>query len=229
MALSETLKKRLSTAAIGIPLVFAALYCGGFPLLWVFFALFLISVWEWQGMVVKMPTTPERVVFTVAGIAYFAAAFIAMAKLSISFGLPYMLLLLLIVWTSDTTAYLVGKNVGGPKLAPTISPNKTISGLCGAMAGPAILAPIFTYFMPLENDALTSQHYIAIGLLLGFAGQCGDLLISAVKRKVGVKDTSNILPGHGGILDRIDALLLVGLVYLAILVLSGHPAGVFDR
>lgn len=215
--MTDKFKKRLATALVGIPIVLLILFSGGWPFIVAMHILFFLTVWEWLGMVLKLPATPARGVWMVIGVTYFAFAFLAMAKLAMFHGLEYFLVLLLMVWTSDTTAYLTGKALGGPKLCPNISPNKTWSGLFGAMIGPALIGYGFTTLWPQEADPLHGWPYLLIGAFLGFTGQCGDLLISAFKRKVNVKDTSAILPGHGGVLDRIDALLLMALVYLAIL------------
>ena len=121
-------------------------------------------------------------------------------------GLANTLFALAIVWGSDIGAYVVGRLVGGPKLAPAISPGKTWSGAAGglvsaALAGLAVAACFSTGFSP--------SHVIGLALGLGIISQAGDLLESALKRHFGVKDFGRIIPGHGGLLDRIDALLAV--------------------
>lgn len=115
--------------------------------------------------------------------------------------------LLASVWASDTCAYLFGKIIGGPKLLPKISPNKTWAGLVGAILGPVIILIFFVDF-----GVAGFYMLVLYGALIGVAGQIGDLSISYLKRKKGVKDTGNIIPGHGGVLDRIDSLLLVAII-----------------
>jgi phosphatidate cytidylyltransferase len=119
-------------------------------------------------------------------------------------GLYLLLWLLIVVWTTDTAAYLVGRRVGGPRLAPVISPGKTWSGLGGGVIG-ASLASVITAW------ALGSERLVqAAGLGAAFAilAQLGDLAESALKRLAGVKDSGSLIPGHGGVLDRVDGLLL---------------------
>lgn len=116
----------------------------------------------------------------------------------------------------DTAAYFVGSTVGGPKLCPSISPNKTISGAIGGLAGSVALTvlagvaftwifPDFTGFPPLWANAL-------VGLAGGVAAQVGDLFASMVKRYAGIKDFSHLFPGHGGMLDRLDSILFTSIV-----------------
>jgi len=122
---------------------------------------------------------------------------------------PLILMLLLAVGLNDVFAYVVGKTAGGPKLLPHTSPNKTVSGAAGAllltMALVAILArPIFVG-TPMDRGLLL----IGLGAIVSVAGQLGDLMLSSIKRDIGIKDTGVVIPGHGGVLDRFNSLLLV--------------------
>jgi len=134
-------------------------------------------------------------------------------------GIYNMLTLLLIVWASDISAYFSGRSIGGPKLAPVISPKKTWAGFFGSSVGAGIAAAalacpwVLTKFDVTTIGNLSWQGYAATGFVLAMFGQAGDLLISMFKRHYGVKDTGTIIPGHGGLLDRIDALLLVALLF----------------
>lgn len=121
-------------------------------------------------------------------------------------GLAWFLLALFITWLSDTFAYLVGKTWGKHKLIPRVSPNKTIEGAIGGLAAAAVTAVICDAWFGME---IGFGPAIVIGLVLGAAGQIGDLSESMLKRMGGVKDSSNLIPGHGGMLDRIDALIFV--------------------
>jgi phosphatidate cytidylyltransferase len=114
----------------------------------------------------------------------------------------YPLVLLLTVWGSDVSAYLIGKRFGKRKLAPKISPGKTVEGLLGALLGSAV---VLTCFHRIVQFGL--EFSIALGFIIGFLGQVGDIFESAVKRCFGIKDSSKIIPGHGGILDRTDSFL----------------------
>jgi phosphatidate cytidylyltransferase len=116
----------------------------------------------------------------------------------------------LVTWAGDTGAYYTGMSLGRHKLAPAISPNKTIEGLAGGLAL-AVLAAFVAreWFLP----SLTSGDCLATGLLLTAAGVAGDLAESALKRGAGVKDSGALLPGHGGVLDRLDSLLFTAPVF----------------
>jgi len=114
----------------------------------------------------------------------------------------WVLLTMVLAWGSDTSAYFVGRKYGKTKLAPRISPKKTLEGSGGGLAAAVVGALIMSFFLP----GVTVLDAIALGVLGGAAGQAGDLMISVLKRSSGVKDSGGILPGHGGILDRVDAL-----------------------
>ena len=111
-----------------------------------------------------------------------------------------------IIWSTDTFAYLIGRKIGKHKLWPVISPNKTWEGSIGAVICAVILAAVYVNLAPVGGDKTT----LIIGsFFLSIVGQMGDLVESAYKRFYGVKDSGKILPGHGGILDRFDSTLFV--------------------
>lgn len=114
----------------------------------------------------------------------------------------WVLLTMVLAWGSDTSAYFVGRKFGKTKLAPRISPKKTLEGSAAGLTAAVVGAVIMSFFL----QGLEPIDAIALGILGGAAGQAGDLLISVLKRSSGVKDSGGILPGHGGILDRVDAL-----------------------
>ncbi len=146
-----------------------------------------------------------------AGAIYIAVAAWAFAWLRIepSAGLGAVLWLLLSVWASDAAAYAAGHLIGGPRLAPRVSPNKTWAGLVGAMLGAVIISIAFGLLWSGAPDLLLLG---LAGLIIGLVGQGGDLIESIAKRRFGAKDSSALIPGHGGVLDRIDALMAVALV-----------------
>ena len=121
-------------------------------------------------------------------------------------GLAWFLLALLVTWLSDTCAYLVGKTWGHRKLIPRVSPNKTIEGAAGGLAAAAIVAVICDWAFGLDIGPAWAS---AVGLALGGIGMIGDLSESMLKRQRGIKDSGDLIPGHGGMLDRIDALVFV--------------------
>jgi len=119
------------------------------------------------------------------------------------YGPRLLLFALVLTWAADTFAYFVGRAVGKHPLAPHISPKKTWEGSIGGMIGSLLVAYAFSFFLKIPLP-----HLFAMAVLGNIAGQMGDLFESACKRSAGVKDSGGLLPGHGGILDRIDALIL---------------------
>lgn len=139
-------------------------------------------------------------------------------------GFMLTMILFMMVWGSDIFAYFGGKAFGKRALAPDISPNKTWEGFFSGYIGSAVLSIAFIYLVPLSSP-LTMIQLLPLVLLVGTFGPIGDLLESKLKRKAGIKDSSNILPGHGGFFDRFDALILaapVALIYLRILEAIGN-------
>lgn len=215
---------RIVSGLLLAPLVLFAIVYGDWPFA-VMLALALgLSVFEWLQMS-RLAQYP--LLNLVPGLVYILVCFAAIIQLRLGFvdGAGLTLALLLSVWASDIGAYFTGKAVGGPKMAPTISPNKTWAGLIGGMvSSTAVFAGYVLYAGPWLsvvsgwNVSAAQMVPLPLVLLLGasitISGQAGDLLVSMEKRKVGVKDTGSLIPGHGGILDRIDALMLAALVFL---------------
>jgi phosphatidate cytidylyltransferase len=117
---------------------------------------------------------------------------------------------LVVTWVCDTAAMFGGRAIGGPKLAPTVSPGKTRAGTVTGVVGALLVAPLFAGLVfPRVGVALALGPALAIALVLSVVGQVGDLAESLVKREAGVKDSSHLIPGHGGVLDRLDSLYFV--------------------
>ncbi len=149
-----------------------------------------------------------------AGFAYAMASAIALAGLrgDGTMGLATILFLFAVVWGTDILAYFCGRSLGGPKLAPRISPNKTISGAIGGTAGGVAAAMLVaSWFVPAGGYGI-----VLLAIVLSAISQAGDLFESAIKRHGGVKDSSNLIPGHGGVLDRVDGLVAAAVaLYIA--------------
>ena len=159
-------------------------------------------------------------VWLAAGVAYVGLPCLAMAWLRAmpEHGLATLLWVLALVWATDTGAYIAGRGIGGPKLAPRISPNKTWAGLAGGVAAAGLIGAAVALLV--ENvDAWVT---VPVSGVLALVEQAGDLFESAVKRHFGVKDSSRLIPGHGGILDRVDGLLAVSLAVAALSGAVGH-------
>lgn len=144
------------------------------------------------------------------GVAYAGLPSVALVWLraAVPLGLEATLFLLLVVWATDTGAYAAGRLIGGPRLAPSISPNKTWSGLGGGMTAAAAIAAGFVLTVP----RLALAVLVPTAVLLALAAQIGDLMESALKRQHAVKDASGLIPGHGGFMDRVDGLILAAVV-----------------
>jgi phosphatidate cytidylyltransferase len=124
-------------------------------------------------------------------------------------GTALLVLALALVWISDTAAYIVGRTMGRRKLLPSVSPGKTSAGAVGALLTSALASWALVRYMlvPYAQLGLRPVHALLFGIALSTAVQLGDLAESLIKRQAGVKDSSHIIPGHGGVLDRIDGML----------------------
>jgi phosphatidate cytidylyltransferase len=206
--------------------------CGATPIAWLGLVAAAFVVWSYSGLppsisaseplvalvLVAVPTamwsrpTTEAVmktlvqtVFPVVFTALTMGYVVALRAVPDPDGSDLVTLLFICLILGDTAAYYVGKNLGRRKLAPQISPNKTWEGFIGAMFG-AMLGALVAHFWFYQRLPLV--HVVPIGLVLGLTGALGDLSESVVKRACGVKDSSGLVPGHGGIFDRMDNLLI---------------------
>jgi phosphatidate cytidylyltransferase len=145
-----------------------------------------------------------------------------------------MILIILCVELNDVYAFCCGKLIGGPKAIPTTSPGKTWSGCIGALVCTSITFCILGHFVFVGTKADHWGHLVFMGASLSVIGQFGDLLLSSIKRDVGIKDMGRLIPGHGGLLDRFDSLVLLppfALHYLSLILDSpiGGELGVVIR
>jgi phosphatidate cytidylyltransferase len=171
------------------------------PVLWAATLFWVVAVPWWLAAGV---TSKGRAALLAAGVAALVPAGLAMAVLPAK----YLLLMLGLVWISDTAAYLVGSAIGKHKLAPSISPGKSWEGVGGAAVGGLIYAIICATFDPVLQARVQGAvwvPYLGGAMLLCAASIVGDLFESALKRQAGAKDSGRLLPGHGGVLDRIDS------------------------
>ena len=144
------------------------------------------------------------------GVFYvgFPAIAFTLLRTDSTYGFVAILWIFLIVWAADILAYFAGRTIGGPKLAPVISPKKTWAGLGGAVAGSTLASSIFAYTFQLNG--ISALAVLAASLAL--VEQVGDLFESALKRFHGVKDSGALIPGHGGVIDRVDGLIAVAVI-----------------
>ena len=147
----------------------------------------------------------DDVAFSVLSILYVGIGFYYFIETREA-GLVYLFYSIFIIWATDSGAYFIGRAIGKRKLWPEISPNKTIEGSLGGVVCALIVAFLFSAFTDIEASFL---QLAIITVILSIFGQIGDLVESALKRHYDVKDSGNIMPGHGGMLDRFDSLLFV--------------------
>jgi phosphatidate cytidylyltransferase len=215
-----------------------ALWAGGMA--WMVFVLVIgIGVWfEWSALVLLMyPPGGRRTAWRYGGAVYCGiACAVLLALRDLPDGLFTVLMIVGAVIGTDIGAYLFGRTIGGPKIAPSISPSKTWAGLLGGMVGAALVMILMTWLeirqsFDLEGGCATSRScpslaselpvLLVSGAVLAVTAQFGDFFQSWMKRKAGVKDSGKLLPGHGGLFDRVDGLLLV-LVVIGNLILLGQ-------
>lgn len=209
----SSLQLRILSSFVIVPVFILSIYFGGIVFFALIGGLLFISYEEWIKMAAKSPTEKKDCTY---GSAYLAIGLGALCLLRIvpDNAAFVTLALLFIIWACDTGAFFTGKIVGGKKLCPSISPGKTWAGLIGGVTAGGIVGYACHSLLGIYNSIPAA---IFIGLLIALTGQAGDLIMSKYKRYVGVKDTGTIIPGHGGILDRIDSLLLAAPVYLILI------------
>ncbi len=185
------------------------LILGSIPIFWVtksevimLFVLLLLS----YTVLVKNKFTFDEAGFILLSTIYIGMGFFFLIETRQDAGLIFLFYVLLVIWATDTGAYFGGKAFGKRKLWPKISPNKTIEGAVAGIALACVAAIVFYLIEPFSDSLLL---VIGVTVLASISGQIGDLVESAFKRHYNVKDSGNLLPGHGGILDRLDSLLFV--------------------
>ena len=175
------------------------------------------------GLAAVALLSPERRHWNAAGFGYAAAAEIAsvLVRLDQTYGFVALILILLVVWATDIGGYFAGRGIGGPKLWPRVSPKKTWAGAIGGFAASLVVALGFAAFGLGKTGPI-----LLLGAVLSIASQFGDLFESAVKRRFGVKDSSHIIPGHGGLLDRLDGFVAAVVMAAILGFLRGGVDGV---
>lgn len=205
----SSLHLRIFSAIVLIPLVLWIIWRGEVAFALMLLAAAGVTLYEWGSMARRMS---RPALLLVAGVLYVLVSYTCYFLLREEYSFELTMACMIMVWASDSGAYFTGKAIGGPKLAPLVSPNKTWAGFFGAMAAPAIVALIWMAVHGFEDHAPGTRVMIfalggLAGALTGVIGQGGDLLVSLMKRRSGLKDSGALIPGHGGILDRIDSLM----------------------
>jgi phosphatidate cytidylyltransferase len=203
--------ERAGVVLVGTGLYLALYFRPELGLLWFLAAMVAVAMLI-LVRAVDLPAAGARLFAAEFGVFYVGGLLAALPLLHRSSGPAWVALAIAVTFANDTGAYFVGRALGRTKMAATISPGKTIEGAVGGLAAGLTVTFVTGWlFMP----ALSIAECVAIGFVSGVVGPAGDLVESLIKRAAGVKDSGRSIPGHGGILDRIDALLFVGAyVYL---------------
>lgn len=204
----------IQTAITGVTIAsaVAAIFFRVLPLAFIFLVIGTVVSFEWARR------RDDNPVWHAAGVLYLGLPALALVGLRIlpAQGTWYVMGLFLIVWSTDTGALVFGKLIGGKKIAPRLSPGKTWAGTIG---GTVTAVAVFALFIAFFANNVLAALAFAVGLSI--VAHLGDLLESAIKRHFGTKDSGTLIPGHGGMLDRVDSLLAASLV-LALLVFGLH-------
>jgi phosphatidate cytidylyltransferase len=206
------MKIRVITGSIFGIVFLTFLYLGNIPFLIFCTLAASIGCYEYYKMSKNKPTS---IIHLLIGFIYILAGFSAFWFLRYKEGIAFVLYLLIIIWGTDSFAYFTGRKFGKNKLTPKISPNKTWEGSVGGTLITVVLT--YVYYLMYKPIDIGLSLFLLITILLSISGQIGDLIESFVKRYYGVKDSGNILPGHGGFLDRFDSLMLVSIIATLIL------------
>lgn len=202
---------------------FVGIWCYfGNPYIWGYAAILLFAILLFCEMLISKAKLPfEKVLVCLAGgilVPYLLCSIVRIRTMEL--GAYYVLLPFVLAFLSDTGAYFVGVFMGKHKLCPNISPKKTVEGFVGGIVGAIVGVMIFGLVLSLAFDLKVNFLY---GLVYGVVGSVvsvlGDLTFSVIKRQSGIKDYGNLIPGHGGILDRFDSMTIVGPVTEALLII----------
>jgi phosphatidate cytidylyltransferase len=219
---TSDLPKRAASALVMLALAGAALWLGG---LWFDgFVIFVAAACLFEAVrLMRRAGRGAPALPVLVGCAFAILYIGAASAMLIELPIPVVLGVIAIVIATDTGAYFSGRSIGGPKIAPRISPSKTWAGLGGGMVAAGLVSLGFFYsnvgeraFSPMGIGAF------AVGAGLAVVAQAGDFLESWLKRKAGMKDSSNLIPGHGGVFDRVDGMLPVAIV-AGLLWFFAHP------
>ena len=199
--INNELQKRILSTIILLPLVYYFIVAGSFYLIFFTIICFLISIYEWNRMV-------KNIEYKFLGSLFLIFSFFTFYELSKTF---FWIIILLVCVSTDIGGYVFGKLFKGPKLTK-ISPNKTFSGMIGSYFLSLIT---FSLLMGWFNFTVNKKFFLVV-ILISTVSQIGDIIISYFKRLSNIKDTGKIIPGHGGLLDRIDGMIFAFPVFYLI-------------
>ena len=221
------LPARTVSAIVMMAISAAAIWVGG-AVFTLFVAIIAIALlWEYWGLASRIAKSIlGRAIWMIAGAAYMGAAIWQLISIrNDTDSDPYLIVAVIgAVIAVDVGAYFAGRTIGGPKIAPKISPSKTWAGLFGGILGASLVTAIymlyaFDLFEGFAENPMASTFWTFVplsGIAIAVTAQAGDFFESWMKRRAGVKDSSNLIPGHGGFFDRLDGLLAVLFVFALI-------------
>ena len=209
------LRKRIASSLILIPLAIYAIFFSQNLFIALAIAITILMTMEWQEII--RPAEDYKK-WQIIGVFYILIPVYSVIKIRLldgeQNGEQILLWMFAIIWSTDIMAFFIGKSFGGPKIAPHISPNKTWSGAVGGLITSAIIGVISASVLFKGSIVF----FIAISVILSIIEQVSDLIESKIKRTFGVKDSGSIIPGHGGVLDRLDGMILVAPAVLLLLI-----------
>lgn len=228
---------RTISGVVMMSVAIAAIWFGGYAFMALVILVGLGVLWEFSKLALGFATSAiSRSLWLLGGLAYVGLACFTLLMFSAPFfGMTPAILLIAGVIGTDVGAYFAGRTIGGPKIAPSISPSKTWSGLIGGMIGAGLLmvavqAAIYWGRLDAQDHsdiylAYNWKRLVVTGVILAVVAQAGDFFESWMKRRAGVKDSGRLIPGHGGLFDRTDGLIAVafvaGLIVLFQLLVNG--------
>jgi phosphatidate cytidylyltransferase len=224
----SNLALRIASSAVMAPITIFIAWLGGWPfvLFWTLAA--CVVLWEWTTLVRNPgPAEPRTAgafaAWMLAGLVY--AGILLLGPVALrrdpEFGLAAILFLFAVVWVTDIAAYFTGRALGGPKLWPAVSPKKTWSGAIGGMLGAVVAGLAVVKLMGFG----VAPMLVLVAAALSAISQAGDLVESSIKRHFGAKDASHLIPGHGGLMDRLDGFLTAVLAAVMVGLLRGGLDG----
>ncbi len=215
----KDLRLRVITGGLVALLTFVLLMQGGLIFTFFIAVCSIIMLHEWRGL-----TQRGNAAFQLVGIPYILLPCLSLAGLRLIYfdedpmSIWPALFVICVVAATDIGAYVSGRLIGGPRLWPAVSPKKTWAGTLGGMASGIVVSVAFIEHVQVPGTMVSA---FALGMALSVVSQLGDLFESWLKRRAGVKDSGRLLPGHGGLLDRVDGLLFAAPLYFVICLMGG--------
>ena len=200
--MNNELIKRFVSSIVILPISLFAIINGSILFLFFLFILFLLSSYEW----IKMCKKNIKKIFI--GIIFLLVSFYSAFQLNDLYGHNFFIFIIFACILTDLGGFIFGKLFRGPKLTK-ISPNKTYTGVFGSFVIPVFFYLIFSDYININYSEIIKLNFISLILVISLISQIGDLTVSYFKRVAKIKDTGKIIPGHGGILDRLDGLIFV--------------------